>query len=297
VLKSTTDSDVVEFIITTDDPDLDGDVVEPGGVNFAEYMAGTKAVCYGHDYHTKPPVGVTLTLRKVANGLRATMKFLGHDFARQVKQALDALGASIGFLSRESHPNEHGGRTHTRVVLTEWSLTPVPANQYAVRVLKQAGLLADDDPDADEAITILDDDGTTLGRITPREIARIIGDGIGASIRRMLRELAADPGGLGSDEVQQRAVPPSPEPCGFGPACVNPFGTRETCPKGDKCGIPKPGAIPMAPTRLPPNTRALGDLFGSGDALMDVSPAELETMVTSAVRRDVRARLRDAMGG
>ena len=130
--------------ITTRDLDREHDRIFEDGIDFADFLRAGGPVLYGHDA-SELPVAKTARIERMAHrGLRAHFDWLTGDArADRVRNAFDQgvlNGASIGFLVRESVPNEAGGYNITRSSLIEWSLTPIPCNPMAVRTLKGLGL-------------------------------------------------------------------------------------------------------------------------------------------------------------
>ena len=127
----------------------DGDVVDPEGMDVANYLRNP-VVMWAHDYAGRTPaaglpIGRTLRLDRSASGIDAEFEFLPDDeFARRVENAWDRgflRAASIGWESLEAEPLGRGrGVRHRRTELLEWSLVPVPADPGASREIYAAGM-------------------------------------------------------------------------------------------------------------------------------------------------------------
>ena len=127
----------------------DGDVIEPLGMDVANYLTNP-IVLWAHDASGRTPaaglpIGRTLALNRHADGIDATFEFLPDDpFAQRVQNAWQRgflRTASIGWESKRSIPLPNGrGLRHTQTQLLEWSLVPLPADPGASRELWLAGL-------------------------------------------------------------------------------------------------------------------------------------------------------------
>ena len=150
---SQADNGLRHMVITTNDRDRGGDIVDPIGCDYRAYMAGNPIVLWAHDYQGGASsgrinvIGRTHELTFEPDRIIATYEFAPTDFAQEAKALVDTgavNGASIGFLSIENEPldREHpwDGLRHTKWELLEWSVVPVPmnANATAIRALTQA---------------------------------------------------------------------------------------------------------------------------------------------------------------
>ena len=173
------------IVISTAEPDRDGDVLVPEGAELDAYQRNP-VVLYGHDHHGLP-VGRAMALQVTpGSDIRASFVWLKDDpFADRVRNAFEQgilNAASIGFRPMTGEPNGRGTR-YTRWELLEFSLVPVPANSHAVRALKQLGL--DDPPELARASAGLDQLSNALkqGRVLSgrnenrlRQASTLIGD-------------------------------------------------------------------------------------------------------------------------
>ncbi len=135
-----------ERIVTTADRDRDDDRLMPEGADLTAFRKNP-ALLWGHDY-SELPIGTVERITADANrGLRARWRWLEGDArAERVKNAWSqgvVRAASIGFIPKQSQPNDFGGRDYTQWELLEVSLVAIPANPHATRVLKSLGLLED----------------------------------------------------------------------------------------------------------------------------------------------------------
>lgn len=139
--------DEPEITITTPAVDLQGDTIDPMGIDLSRYLNGTRAVFLAHDYKMLP-VAKTLALDRSPQGIRA--RFRWNESSPDVVAVRGTfeeglLGASVGLSVPKdgSTPNRQGGVHYRKSVLTEWSLTGIPANPECVRRLKALGLVED----------------------------------------------------------------------------------------------------------------------------------------------------------
>jgi HK97 family phage prohead protease len=135
--------DEPSMIVTSPDPDRDGDRIMPSGMR-AENFLKNSPLLFGHD-HRALPVGTVTSLNQQDHHVVASWRWLENDeFADRVKNAWEQgvlRAASIGFRPLRSVPNDFGGQDILEWELYEISLVPIPANPAAVRTLKQLGLL------------------------------------------------------------------------------------------------------------------------------------------------------------
>jgi HK97 family phage prohead protease len=164
-------------LITTDEVDRDGDVVNPLGIDTTNYMRNP-VVCFAHQYD-RLPIGRCVGLKTAATGIRATWRWLdGDEFATRVRNAWQqgVLGAaSIGFRPIQSEPRPNGGTLYNKAELLEFSLVPVPANPAAIRALKHLGV--------DMPVETFDVDENDL-----REAMNMLRAALPDGLRRALRE-------------------------------------------------------------------------------------------------------------
>lgn len=125
------DAGTFEVIISTNDVDRSGDVVDQAGWDLANYK-NNPVVLYGHDYYSLP-IGICESIEVVGNNLVAKGRFAPADanpFAQQVRKLYDLKilrTTSVGFIVKETE-----GNRITKAELLEFSFVPVPANPYAL---------------------------------------------------------------------------------------------------------------------------------------------------------------------
>ena len=125
------DSGTFEVIISTNDVDRSGDIVDQAGWDLANYK-NNPVVLYGHDYYSLP-IGICDSIEVVGNNLVAKGRFAPADanpFAQQVRKLYDLKilrTTSVGFIVKETEGNKI-----TKAELLEFSFVPVPANPYAL---------------------------------------------------------------------------------------------------------------------------------------------------------------------
>jgi phage head maturation protease len=130
------------FFITTPDVDLEGDRVDPLGLDLEGYRQNP-VVLHLHDAYASTaacgiPVATATALSVSPAGVacHGLDWLVGDAFADRVRNAFDQgviRGLSIGFIPLESRPNKFGGHDITKSRLLEFSLVPIPANPAAVR--------------------------------------------------------------------------------------------------------------------------------------------------------------------
>jgi len=135
-VNDATDTGTFEMVISTDNIDRHGEIVDQKGIDFTNYMTNP-VVLWGHN-HNQIPVGVTdeIYTRVVGSQVQTVAKgrFAPHEFAQTLRQLYDAgmlKTSSIGFI-----PLEHNGNVITKSELLEWSFVSIPANPYALALGK-----------------------------------------------------------------------------------------------------------------------------------------------------------------
>lgn len=135
-LKEVSDTGTFEMVISTDDVDRHGEIVDQKGIDFSAYMKNP-VVLWGHN-HNQIPVGITdeIYTRTVGTQIQTIAKgrFASHEFAQTLRALFDAgmlKTSSIGFI-----PKEYQGNTITKSELLEWSFVSIPANPYALALGK-----------------------------------------------------------------------------------------------------------------------------------------------------------------
>lgn len=127
---------VFEVIITTDDMDRMGEIINLDGWEIDNYMKNP-VVLWGHD-HYKMPIGICTGIERVSNGLKARGKFAPGEEGQQVRSLYD-LGViratSVGFIEKERQ-----GNIITKAELIEFSFVSVPANPMALSTLIKSNI-------------------------------------------------------------------------------------------------------------------------------------------------------------
>lgn len=135
------DTGTFKMIISTDNEDRHGEIIDQNGWEFENYMRNP-VVLWGHNSY-EIPVGITDKIyieldetgvfrRTIAEG-----RFASHEFAQTLRKLYDEKmlrTSSVGFL-----PKEYNGNRIIKAELLEWSFVSIPANQYAVSLNEIAG--------------------------------------------------------------------------------------------------------------------------------------------------------------
>lgn len=135
------DTGTFKMIISTDNEDRHGEIIDQNGWEFENYMRNP-VVLWGHNSY-EIPVGITDKIyieldetgvfrRTIAEG-----RFASHEFAQTLRKLYDEKmlrTSSVGFL-----PKEYNGNRIIKAELLEWSFVSIPANQFAVSLNEIAG--------------------------------------------------------------------------------------------------------------------------------------------------------------
>jgi HK97 family phage prohead protease len=132
------DTRTLEVTLTTASRDRQGDVVEPTGLDFSNYLKNP-VVLWAHDL-SLPPVGKVLNVTVGPREVSARVLFASTEFAREVFDlyADGFLNAwSVGFIPKKwnrlpSGGNAPGGCHVLEAEVVEVSAVPVPANPEAL---------------------------------------------------------------------------------------------------------------------------------------------------------------------
>jgi hypothetical protein len=140
VSKGETVGDISSAVITTNALDRQGEIVEPDGIDLANYLANP-IVLYGHCYGgiESIPVGRAVSMEIVHEGDKKSIKAQWIWQADDVTPLISAVRKSWerGFLNTVSigfMPGEYDGNTIKTSQLLEFSVVPVPANPQALRL-------------------------------------------------------------------------------------------------------------------------------------------------------------------
>ncbi len=137
--KAATDSGSFEVIVSTADIDRQGESIDQGGWNFGLYKQNP-IVLWAHDY-SMLPIGVTESIETIDGKTVAKGKFAPEEanpFAQQVRRLYDlkiVRATSVGFIAKQMEGNKI-----TEAELLEFSFVPVPANPYALSLMKTNNL-------------------------------------------------------------------------------------------------------------------------------------------------------------
>jgi len=139
--KAAADSGTFEVVISTDNEDRQGEVLDQGGLDLT-FFKTNPVVLWAHDYQSLP-IGIAESIETVDGKTIARGKFAPADanpFAQQVRKLYDekfVRTVSVGFIAKEMK-----GNSITKSELLEFSFVPVPANPYALsmREVKEMGL-------------------------------------------------------------------------------------------------------------------------------------------------------------
>jgi phage head maturation protease len=155
----------VRGVITTAEPDREGDIIVPTGLaNREQYLLDNPVVLWNHGRAGTPPVGTCDWLDVQPGRIVAQTRFAkGLRFAEELFSLYDRgvlRGWSIGFVPRKSVPRPAGGVAVQSWDLVEYSAVPVPANPGALTVVLQKGLIKD--PLLREALRRVPDDALSV---------------------------------------------------------------------------------------------------------------------------------------
>ena len=159
-----------EMLVSTPDADRDGDRLIAEGADLVSFRRNP-VLMWSHSYSEIPIGRVEQITVAPGRGLAAKWRWLEQDpFADRVKNAWTQnviSAASVGFMPKEWKPNDSGGQDILEWELLEISLVAVPANPFAVRVLKDLKLLEDPRQDL-----FLDVTGWSPGQSDPSSFFR-----------------------------------------------------------------------------------------------------------------------------
>lgn len=140
-IKSAENGGTFEVVVSTQDQDRQGEVVDQAGWDLSFYKMNP-VVLWAHDYFSLP-IGLTEEIEVKDGKLVAKGRFApaeANPFAQQVRKLYDAgivKTTSVGFIPRETD-----GQNIKKAELLEFSFVPVPANPYALslRQIKEMSL-------------------------------------------------------------------------------------------------------------------------------------------------------------
>lgn len=122
----------VDFVVSTGDLDAHGERINVKGIDYKRYLKGNNVILWSHDSFNLP-IGNAIKMWVEDDKLMARAKFyLKDDFPRKVYQyILDGVlkAVSIGGMVEEWGSD---GMTISKMVMKEFSVVSVPANEYAL---------------------------------------------------------------------------------------------------------------------------------------------------------------------
>ena len=136
----------VRVVVTTNDIDRSGEIVEPDGISWKAYMAtGAGPVLWNHNANM--PIAKCIEVARDGNGLTALVQFPpeGDDFESDkiYKRVVfgSIPGVSIGFQPLDAEPLDKGNpvkgpQRYKKSEMMEFSFTPIPCNPNALVVDK-----------------------------------------------------------------------------------------------------------------------------------------------------------------
>jgi hypothetical protein len=125
-----------KMAISTEDVDRQGEVIMQDGIDASLYMQNP-VVLWAHDY-SSAPIGMAEKVYRDGNKTIAEGIFAPTEKAQEIRQLYDLKiqrASSVGII-----PLEMEGNTITKSQLLEFSFVPVPANPYALSLMKTANL-------------------------------------------------------------------------------------------------------------------------------------------------------------
>jgi HK97 family phage prohead protease len=177
------DGNVYRFVISTQNPDRDKDVIRVDGWRFENYNKNP-VVLFGHNYRALP---VAAGSAPAVEGDRvlsdadfsASRIDAFADTVRQFVKAKILRASSVGFDPLKwMYNEERRGYDFVEQELLEWSIVPVPANAEALQLAKSLNL--DLDPIKQWAIRALDEWSEEKSVLVPRSLlenATKVGEG------------------------------------------------------------------------------------------------------------------------
>ena len=128
------------FILSTEDEDRQGDVIELDGWDLRNFRKNPVAL-WQHDHAA--PIGTWENIRIDSGRLIGELKLASTRLAEMARQLIaDGVlrAVSVGFMPTKMEPREKGGWTIKAAELLEASLVSVPANQAALMISKSLDL-------------------------------------------------------------------------------------------------------------------------------------------------------------
>lgn len=161
-----TDVGTFEVVISTDNQDRQGDVIDQSGWDLSHFKKNP-IVLWAHDYESLP-IGVCDEINQQGKQLIAKGRFApseANPFAQQVRKLYDlgiVRATSVGFIPRESQKN-----VITKAELLEFSFVPVPANPYALSLAQAKAIDLDLNMIRAKGIEVKTEDGGEVDEAKP----------------------------------------------------------------------------------------------------------------------------------
>lgn len=140
--KATKDNGTFKVVMTTSAKDRMGEIVLQEGIEIENYLKNP-IVLYAHDY-SKLPIGKVTSIEQKSDKMIGEGVFVSEKAnpeAQKIRRLYDegVLNAvSIGFIGKEWE-----GNVITQSELLELSFVPVPANQQALRLAVEKGIITE----------------------------------------------------------------------------------------------------------------------------------------------------------
>ena len=162
-------------LVSTNDVDRMGDIVEPKGAQLENFRKNP-VILWAHSYHL-PPIGSAQWIKRTANGVLAKVRWASNEFAQSIRDLYTEghmKAWSIGFIPKEWEDfkekidgEDRRGRRYKKWELLEFSAVPVPANPNALSLAVAKGLKVSEAIMAELGITVTDTGKAKAEATTP----------------------------------------------------------------------------------------------------------------------------------
>ena len=138
-IKTAEDTGTFEVVVSTADVDRSGETIDQNGWDLS-FFKKNPIVLWAHDYSSLP-IGVATSIDVIEGKLTAKGKFAPADanpLAQQIRKLYDlkiVRATSVGLI-----PKEMEGEKILKAELLEFSFVPVPANPFALSLMKKANI-------------------------------------------------------------------------------------------------------------------------------------------------------------
>ena len=134
---------LLEAVVASSSKDRHGEILDIKGLDLSKYK-DNPVVLWAHDYN-KPPIGKSLSVKKMGDKLVAKIQFAINEdeFAHKIYKLYKGgymKAFSIGFIPKEMSAD---GMTFTKSEMIEHSAVPVPANAEALALAYKKGILSE----------------------------------------------------------------------------------------------------------------------------------------------------------